>query len=394
MARPGRPLRLALTQGDPAGIGPEILLALLASWRPGTAATGASDPAETAALAAGASHTSGGGATAVAGAGGGAGAAGPGRDWQPVVVAERAALEALRPSMPAAPWDRLRYLAGVPEAGDLDALFAADPGAVPVLDPVGARRTVAPGTSGPADAAGAMAALDAGMALVRQEAADALVTAPVSKESIARHLLPDFRGHTDYLAAACGLERYGRDYLMAFLAPDLQVALLTVHLPLAEALAAALEPRALDEALACLDRHAGGRIALAGLNPHAGEGGLLGEEDAAVLAPAVERARRAGLDVHGPESADSLFARARRGEFDWVLALYHDQGLIAVKTAAFGLATNWTLGLPFLRTSVDHGTAFHLAGRAMADARPLAAVVATTLALAAGELPRRRTAPA
>jgi 4-hydroxythreonine-4-phosphate dehydrogenase len=361
--RPLRPLRLALTQGDPAGIGPEILLRLL------TLATPHAGAAE-AAPAAGDAE----------------------RPWQPLLVAERAALEALRSSLPAAPWDRLRYLPGMPAAAELDAMSAENGDAVPVLDPVATRRTVAPGSSGPADAAGAMAALDAGIALVRQGVADALVTAPVSKESIARHLLPDFRGHTDYLAAACGLERYGRDYLMAFLAPDLQVALLTVHLPLAQALQAALEPRALDEALACLERHAGGRIALAGLNPHAGEGGLLGGEDQAVLAPAVERGRGAGLDVHGPESADSLFARARRGEFDWVLALYHDQGLIAVKTAAFGLATNWTLGLPFLRTSVDHGTAFHLAGRGLADARPLAAVVATTLALAAGDLPRRRAA--
>ena len=363
--------RLVLTQGDPAGIGPEILLTLLTLAAPQAGGTGVS----------------------------------PGRAWQPLLVAERAALEALRPSLPGAPWDRLRYLTGMPTAAELDAMTADGGGGgngtdgaigghrgdvVPVLDPVASRRTVVPGSSGPADAAGAMAALDAGMALVRGGVGDALVTAPVSKESIARHLLPDFRGHTDYLAAACGLERYGRDYLMAFLAPDLQVALLTVHLPLAQALAAALDPRALDEALACLDRHAGGRIALAGLNPHAGEGGLLGGEEGVVLAPAVERARRAGRDVHGPESADSLFARARRGEFDWVLALYHDQGLIAVKTAAFGLATNWTLGLPFLRTSVDHGTAFHLAGRGKADARPLAEVVETTLKLAAKELPRRR----
>jgi 4-hydroxythreonine-4-phosphate dehydrogenase len=350
-ARPLRPLRLALTQGDPAGIGPEILLKVLAAPAPG----------------------------------GGGDRCG----WRPLLVAERAALAPLRPVLPDAPWDRMRDLSGMPEsAAELDGL--AGDGCVPLLDPVGSRRTVTPGTSGPADAAGAIAALDAGLALVRRGVADALVTAPVSKESIARHLLPDFRGHTDYLAAACGLERYGRDYLMAFLAPDLQVALLTVHLPLAGALAVAREPQALDEALACLGRHGGGgRIALAGLNPHAGEGGLLGAEDAAVLAPAVERARRRGLDVHGPESADSLFARARRGEFDWVLALYHDQGLIAVKTAAFGLATNWTLGLPILRTSVDHGTAFPLAGRGIADARPLAAVVATTLLLAAGGLPRR-----
>jgi 4-hydroxythreonine-4-phosphate dehydrogenase len=299
-------------------------------------------------------------------------------------------LEALRPSLPGFPWDSLVYLAAPPAPADLDALAA---GAIPVLDPVGERRTVDLGRSGPADAHGAMAALDAGIALAQAGVARALVTAPVSKESIARHVLPGFKGHTDYLAEAAGLTRYGRDYLMAFLAPELQVALLSVHVPLAEAIAA-ITPAALDEALACLDRHAGGTIALAGLNPHAGEGGLLGAEDGALLAPAVARARERGEDVRGPESADSLFARARGGEFDWVLALYHDQGLIAVKTAAFGLATNWTLGLPFLRTSVDHGTAFALAGRARADERPLEHVIETTLALIAGELPRRRVSRA
>jgi 4-hydroxythreonine-4-phosphate dehydrogenase len=329
--------RLALTQGDPAGIGPEILLKLLAPGAPA--------------------------------------------DWRPLLVAERAALEALRPSLPDFPWDRLRYFGSAPDQeGDF----------IPVLDPVGDRRTVALGSSGPADAAGAMAALDAGIGLVRSGAADALVTAPVSKESIARHVLPGFKGHTDYLAEACGLERYGRDYLMAFLAPELQVALLTVHLPLREALDE-VRGDTIAEALDCLHRHAGGRIALAGLNPHAGEGGLLGEEDGRILAPAVAAARERGLDVHGPESADSLFARARRGEFDWVLALYHDQGLIAVKTSSFGLATNWTLGLPFLRTSVDHGTAFALAGKGLADEKPLAEVVEATLGLIAGRLPKKRT---
>ena len=335
--------RLALTQGDPAGIGPEILLKLLA--------------------------------------------APPEGGWQPLLIAERAALEPLRPVVPSSdiPWDRLVYLTSPPTRDALERLDG-----IPVLDPVGSPRPLAFGASGPADAAGAMAALDGGIALVQARVADALVTAPVSKSSIARQLLPGFTGHTDYLAAACGLERYGRDYLMAFLAPELQVALLTVHVPLAAAIATAVDGGGIAAALDCLDRHAGGRIALAGLNPHAGEGGLLGQEEELYLTPAVAAARARGLDVHGPESADSLFARARRGEFDWVLALYHDQGLIAVKTAAFGLATNWTLGLPFLRTSVDHGTAFPLAGTGKADARPLEAVVATTLELIAGTLPRRR----
>jgi 4-hydroxythreonine-4-phosphate dehydrogenase len=129
---------------------------------------------------------------------------------------------------------------------------------------------------------------------------------------------------------------------------------------------------------------------VAGLNPHAGEGGLLGTEETAVVAPAIERARRDGIDAHGPESPDSLFARARRGAFDWVLALYHDQGLIAVKTAAFGQAVNWTLGLPIVRTSVDHGTAFAIAGQGRADAGPLGRAVVATLDLLAGRLPRGR----
>lgn len=379
MSGPERPPLLALTQGDPAGIGPEILLKLLA----------AGPPAE-------------------------------GWGWRPLLIAERAALEALRPSLPDFPWERLLYLDGFPGRERLEELTAGDAAslgggagcvgvesawvegtgaaaaaaecrmpAIPVLDPVGEPRTVALGEPGPADAAGAMAALDAGMELARSGAADALVTCPVSKSVIARHLLPGFRGHTDYLAEGAGLERYGRDYLMTFLAPDLQVALLTVHEPLRQAIAG-LAQGAVVEALRCLDRHAGGRIALAGLNPHAGEGGLLGEEDGALLAPAVEQARGEGIEVRGPESADSLFARARGGEFDWVLALYHDQGLIAVKTAAFGLATNWTLGLPYLRTSVDHGTAFGIAGQGKADEKPLAQVVETTLGLIRGELPRGR----
>jgi 4-hydroxythreonine-4-phosphate dehydrogenase len=340
---------LALTQGDPAGIGPEILLRLLAGGVPGA------PPAPAA--------------------------------WLPLVVAERAALAPLAAVVPDAPWERLEYLPSPPSRAVVVRLAAA--GAVPVLDPVGERRPLTFGASGPADAAGALAALDAGADLARRGVADALVTAPLAKDSIARHRLAGFVGHTDYLARAAGLERYGRDYLMAFLAPDLQVALASVHLPLAAAVAA-VERAAVVAALLCLARHAGGKIALAGLNPHAGEGGLLGEEDARELAPAVADARAAGADVHGPESADSLFARARAGEFDWVLALYHDQGLIAVKTAGFGLATNWTLGLPYLRTSVDHGTAFALAGQGRADAAPLARVVATTLALVRGELPRRR----
>jgi 4-hydroxythreonine-4-phosphate dehydrogenase len=331
---------LALTAGDPAGIGPEIALTALAAER-------------------------------VEGS-------------VPLLVGERAAFESVRALVPSFPWDRLTEVSS-PGRAALESLA----GGIALLDPVAERRAIRFGQSGPADAHAAIAALDAATDLAKRGVVDAVVTAPIAKSSIARHVLPGFVGHTDYLAAACGLERYGRDYLMAFLAPELQVALLSVHVPLARAIAMATTEAVLD-ALGCLERHAGGRIAVAGLNPHAGEDGLLGVEDERDLVPAIAAARARGLDVHGPESADSLFARARRGEFDWVLALYHDQGLIAVKTASFGTATNWTLGLPFLRTSVDHGTAFHLAGTGRADAAPMRAVLATTRALLDGRLPRRR----
>ena len=341
---------LALTQGDPAGIGPEILLkSLAARARAGSASSDRPSPSI-------------------------------------VLIAERSALEAVAAIVPDFPWDRIVDVRS-PDRATLAGLN----GRIALLDPVGERRTIELGRSRAVDAHGAMAALDAGIELARGGIVDAVVTAPVSKESIATHLLPDFVGHTDYLAAACGLERYGRDYLMAFLAPSMQVALLSVHLPLRQALDRITRESVL-EALACLERHAGGRIALAGINPHAGEGGLLGGEEAEILVPAVADARQRGIDVSGPESADSLFARLAHDEFDWVLALYHDQGLIAVKSAAFGLATNWTLGLPFLRTSVDHGTAFAIAGSGRADAAPMSAVVETTLKLLSGELPRRSSA--
>jgi len=324
---------LVLTQGDPAGVGPELLLKLLAGEDVG-------------------------------------------RDWRPLVVAERAALQAVRDVVPEASWRRLSFRNAQAEIS-----FEASDSIV-VVDPVGRDRKVSPGVPTNADAKGAIAALDLGIRWARDRPEAALVTAPLNKAVVARHLLPDFRGHTEYLAAAAGLETYGRDYLMTFLAPDMRVALLSMHLPLTEAVAS-VSQEAILEALRCLWLHAPGRLAVAGLNPHAGEGGLLGQEEESTIRPAVERARSQGIDVVGPESPDSVFVRCRRGEFDWVLALYHDQGLIAVKTAAFGSATNWTLGLPYLRTSVDHGTAYDIAGSGVADPGPIKAVVETTLRLMA-----------
>ncbi len=325
---------LVFTQGDPAGIGPELLLRLAHRRSPA---------------------------------------------YRPLFVAERAACEAVAAT--AGGLDGLRFVP-ISSVDELPPTLGSEDDTVLVLDPVDRPRSVSLGASGPADAAAALACLDLGASLVERGLADALITLPVSKASIALSERSDFRGHTDYLAQRAGRARYGRDYLMAFVAPRLKVALLTVHQPLRDALEAITTDSTL-EALFCLHQHGAQRIALAGLNPHAGEGGLLGSEEQEVLLPAVDAARERGVDVVGPLPADSLFARAQAGGFDWVLALYHDQGLIAVKTVAPAAATNWTLGLPYLRTSVDHGTAFDIAGRGLADPTSLEAVVATTLELLA-----------
>jgi 4-hydroxythreonine-4-phosphate dehydrogenase len=175
-----------------------------------------------------------------------------------------------------------------------------------------------------------------------------------------------------------------------FYSEPLRVVLATVHVALRE-VPALLTPELLDFLidLTAADLPRFGfprpRIALAGLNPHAGEHGVIGDEDDAVLRPAVERARmERGIDITGPWPGDTVFARAARGEFDVVIACYHDQGLIPVKLLAFGSAVNVTLGLPIVRTSVDHGTAFDIAGRGVADPSSLVEAIRLAARLAAG----------
>ena len=213
---------------------------------------------------------------------------------------------------------------------------------------------------------------------------DAVATAPINKEAFARAGLR-WRGHTELLAHLTGAARVA----MMFHAEALRVVLATVHVPIAEV------PRMLtrdlvEETLALAARELprfgfpDPRIAVAGLNPHAGEHGVIGTEDDDVLRPAIEAARGRGLSVEGPYPADTVFLRAMRGEFDAVLACYHDQGLIPVKMAAFGRAVNVTLGLPIIRTSVDHGTAFDIAGRGMADPSSLIEAVRLAAKLAPG----------
>ena len=196
---------------------------------------------------------------------------------------------------------------------------------------------------------------------------DAIATAPVNKTAFSKAGLP-WKGHTDLLAHLCGTSRVA----MMFHAPELKVVLMTVHVPLKEVpllLTRAVVDQTIEltsEALPLFGIEKP-RLAVAGLNPHAGEGGVLGDEDAGVLEPAIEAARGKGIDVSGPFPADTVFVRASKGEFDCVLACYHDQGLIPVKLLAFGHAVNVTIGLPIIRTSVDHGTAFDIAGKDLAD---------------------------
>lgn len=193
---------------------------------------------------------------------------------------------------------------------------------------------------------------------------EAIVTAPVNKQAIGR----DFHGQTEFLADLSG----SRGFAMAFFTPTFKVVLATIHVPLKHALEMLSTARYIQliEFVSAQMNRLGwpaARIAVAGINPHAGEDGMFGREDLDLLKPAVDACAAAGIRVSGPHSADSLYYRAHQGEFDVVIAPYHDQGLIPVKLIAHGTSTNVTLGLPFIRTSPDHGTAFEIAGKGIAD---------------------------
>ena len=215
----------------------------------------------------------------------------------------------------------------------------------------------------------------------------AIATAPINKAAFAAAGLP-WKGHTELLAHLCGV----RDVAMMFWSDKLRVILATVHIPLAQVSRELTTDRLLSViqlAASSLPRFglAAPRLAVAGMNPHAGEDGLLGTEDRDVMSPAVARARLAGIDVSGPWPADTIFVRATKGEFDAVIAAYHDQGLVPVKLVAFGQAVNVTLGLPLIRTSVDHGTAFDIAGKGIANAGSLVEAVLLAARLAVSPRP-------
>jgi 4-hydroxythreonine-4-phosphate dehydrogenase len=229
------------------------------------------------------------------------------------------------------------------------------------------------------------AAFDAICAAVKDAQAGsvhAVATAPVNKLAFSRAGLP-WKGHTDLLAHLTGSPRVA----MMFWSEPLKVVLATIHVPLA-AVPAELTRETLDGVIELTAKELprfgidAPRLALAGLNPHAGEDGLLGGEEERVLKPAVAAAKAREIRIDGPFPADTLFVRAARGEFDAVIACYHDQGLIPVKLLAFGRAVNVTLGLPIVRTSVDHGTAFDIAGKGIADASSMIEAVLLAAKLA------------
>lgn len=221
------------------------------------------------------------------------------------------------------------------------------------------------------------------VAAIRQAVADclagraaALVTGPIHKARLAARGF-GFPGHTDFLGHLCGVDRP----VMAFTGGSVRVALVTVHLPLRAVPDALTVDRIVhtateaDRALRTqlgLDRP---RLAICGLNPHAGDDGLLGSEDGAVVAPAVEALVASGVDAFGPVSAEHAFVAARKGQADLVVAMYHDQGLAPLKALDFGRCVNWTLGLPMIRTSVDHGTADDIAWTGRADPGSLHAAI-------------------
>ena len=324
-------VRIALTSGEPAGIGPDLCLTLAAEELP----------------------------------------------CELVCLGDRSLLEQrardLKLTVALHAWEGVHGATPRPQAcGSLSVLHL--PLAAPSL----------PGKPDAANAPYVLALLDRAVDGALGGQFDAVVTAPVHKSAINDAGIA-FSGHTEYLAARTHSPRA----VMMLTSGELRVALATTHLPL-RAVSAAISVDSLCEVAAILAHELAGRfglrdprIAVCGLNPHAGESGYLGDEELRVIAPAIERMRAAGIRAFGPVPADTVFVPQVRGGFDAVLAMYHDQGLPVVKYSGFERAVNVTLGLPFVRTSPDHGTAFDLAGTGRADCRSLIAAVQLAARLAA-----------
>lgn len=319
--------RIAITIGDAAGIGPEIVLKALAEMR-----------------------------------GGGA---------MPIVVGDLRSLrqwaEGLGVELIFESWESGASL-------DNGTIFVVDCGNLPEY--------VEPGVANAECGRAAGQYIEKAVKLWRDGHIDAVATAPINKQTLnlGGYEQP---GHTEFLAELTGT----KDFAMSFFGGDLRVVLLSTHVPLRRAIELVTR-----DSVAKLIRFSSlalsdllGRpvkLAVAGLNPHASEGGMFGTEEADEIEPAIADCIAEGIDVSGPYSPDTIFVRAHRGEFDGVIACYHDQATIAVKALAFGSAVNVTLGLPLIRTSVDHGTAFDIAGRGIADASSMQAAIKMAAELA------------
>jgi 4-hydroxythreonine-4-phosphate dehydrogenase len=285
--------------------------------------------------------------------------------------------------------------AGSPMTARIEApadLAAVPPGCLPVIEPAGLPAGLAALPWGEVSAAAGAAAarcIEAAVALVQRGEGAAIVTAPVHKEALAAAGLP-WPGHTEMLQAlATPAGGTPPPVRMMLTNPELRVVLVTIHVALRRALElldfeAVLSTLRIAHAAAAAWGQPAPRIAVAGLNPHAGEGGLFGDEEIRFIGPAVQAARAEGIDAQGPFPPDTVFMRARRGAFDLVVAMTHDHGLIPVKYLGVEDGVNVTLGLPFVRTSPDHGTAFDIAGQGRADAASLVAALRAARLLAAG----------
>ena len=344
-SRGGRPIRIAITTGEPAGVGPELTAAALA------------------------------------------GAATHWPDAQFVVLGDRDLL-AERAKAVNVDWDAV--LADVPPAINP----AVDPAALPAVAPftrvsVEHVALAVPVQAGKLDAANGpyvLALLDRAIDGAVARTFDAIVTAPLQKSTINDAGVP-FTGHTEYLAERTHTPRVVM-MLAGTGARPLRVALATTHLPLKD-VSSAITEAGLVETLRIIDhdlrRHFGvpqPRILVTGLNPHAGENGYLGREEIDTITPALQTAAAEGIDARGPYPADTLFQPRYLNEADCVLAMFHDQGLPVLKYATFGEGINVTLGLPIVRTSVDHGTALDLAGTGRADSGSLVAAIDTAVSMA------------
>lgn len=245
---------------------------------------------------------------------------------------------------------------------------AAAPHGLPVLPmPFNGART--PGRAQAAQARGVIASIESGVDLVQNELATGLVTLPIHKQALAEGAGFSFPGHTEFLAHMAGAD----EVVMMLASPNLRVVPVTIHIALEQVpnqLTPDLIARRIEithQAMVARFGFENPRIAVAGLNPHAGEGGRMGHEETTVIIPVLDKLRAQGMQISGPLPADTMFHAAARANYDVAVCMYHDQALIPIKTLDFDRGVNVTLGLPFIRTSPDHGTAFDIAGQGLAN---------------------------